>query len=309
MSQGSLGVHLLPLRRGVAASCVVLPSPPRGVAMLLDGLAQRLPGVTWSVWQHRLQQGEVFDAQGQPVPADSPWLAGQRLYYYRDVPDEAPLPTQAVVLYQDEHIVVADKPHFMPVVPSGPYLHNTLLVRLRQQLQLSELSPVHRIDRDTAGLVLLCVQAKHRNAYQTLFRQRMVHKVYWAFAPWRGVYAYPLCHQSRIVSDELFFRCKESPGEYNAQTTVDVLSVNGDQALYELTPVTGQRHQLRVHMQALGMPICNDAYYPIVNDPPAGDYSRPLQLLARELAFQDPLTGVDRYFCSQQQLLMADTAS
>lgn len=293
----SVLVH--PQRHGVGASCVVLTA--KGLN-LLDAIAQRLPSIPKQIWVQRFAQGNVLGINGQAVNASDPCVYGMKLYYYRDVPNESALPFEEVLLYRDSNIIVADKPHFMPVVPSGSYLHQTLLVRLRRQLNLPDLTPVHRIDKDTAGLVLFCIHRTDRNAYQALFRQRQVMKKYLAVAAWRPDYIYPLQRQSRIVSGDPFFRCVEVPGEVNALTSIEVVRVYDQLALYRLTPVTGQRHQLRVHMQALGMPIVHDTYYPVVNDPAPGDFSCPLQLLAQELAFVDPITSKRHHFCSQQRL-------
>jgi len=290
------------MRDGVGPSCVVLPS--QGAGSLLDFLAQRLPAVLREDWVRRMEAGEVIDEHGQPVRPDRAFQRGLRVYYYRSLPAEPPLPFAETVLYQDEHLVVADKPHFMPVTPSGRYLHHTLLVRLKQRLGLPELSPLHRIDRDTAGLVLLSVQQRTRGTYQGLFRDRQITKHYDAIAPWRADLAFPRDHISRLEESPQFFRMHEVPGAPNTHTRMEVLEVSpaGDWARYRLTPVSGKRHQLRVHMAALGLPLRNDPFYPVVNDPPEGDYSRPLQLLARSLEFVDPLTGAARCFESAQRL-------
>lgn len=293
--------HVLPVRDGVSPSCVVLPT--HGQGSMLDFLAQRLPVVARDEWRERMLAGDVVDEHGQPVVPERPFEGGLRLYYYRSLPAEPVLPFSEVVLYQDEHLVVADKPHFMPVTPSGRYLHNTLLVRLKRQLGLPELSPLHRIDRDTAGLVMLSVQQRTRGAYQSLFRDRQITKHYDAIAPWRADVAFPREHVSRLEeSPQQFFRMQEVPGEPNSHTHMQVLEVAGGWARYRLSPITGKRHQLRVHMAALGLPLRNDPFYPVVNDPPEGDYSRPLQLLARSLAFVDPVTGAQRVFESRQSL-------
>ncbi|MCM2348248.1 MAG: pseudouridine synthase [Acidovorax soli] len=294
--------HVLPVRDGVSPSCVVLPS--RGQGSMLDFLAQRLPVVARDAWCQRMLAGEVVDERGQAVAPERPFEGGLRLYYYRSLPAEPVLPFSEAVLYQDEHLVVADKPHFMPVTPSGRYLHNTLLVRLKRQLGLPQLSPLHRIDRDTAGLVLLSVQQRTRGAYQALFRDRQITKHYDAIAPWRADLAFPREHASRLAESPQFFRMQEVPGEPNSHTHMQLLEVAGDWARYRLSPITGKRHQLRVHMAALGLPLRNDPFYPVVNDPPEGDYSRPLQLLARSLEFFDPLTGEPRAFASQQRLVL-----
>ena len=294
--------HVLPVRDGVSPSCVVLPSQWQGGNML-DFLAQRLPVVTPDEWRQRMAAGEVVDERGQPVRPDRPFESGLRLYYYRSLPAEPALPFAEAVLFQDDHLVVADKPHFMPVTPSGRYLQHTLLVRLKRRLGLPELSPLHRIDRDTAGLVLLSVQQRTRGAYQALFRDRAITKHYEAVAPWRADLAFPREHASRLEEAPQFFRMHEVPGVPNSLTRIELLEAAGPWARYRLSPVTGKRHQLRVHMAALGLPLRNDAFYPEVNDPPEGDFSRPLQLLARTLAFNDPVTGAARRFESERTLL------
>ena len=293
---------VLPLRDGVGPSCVVLPS--QGQGSMLDFLAQRLPGVQRSEWLQRMQAGDVVDERGVAVLPHRPFEGGIRLYYYRHLQAEPALPFAETVLYQDEYLLVADKPHFMPVTPSGRYLQQTLLVRLKRRLGLPELSPLHRIDRDTAGLVLFSVQQRTRGAYQVLFRDRQITKHYDAVAPWRADVCFPRDHRSRLEESPQFFRMHEVPGEPNSHTHMQVLQVAGVWALYRLSPITGKRHQLRVHMAALGLPLRNDPFYPVVNDPPEGDYSRPLQLLARSLEFFDPLTTEPRVFESQQRLIL-----
>jgi tRNA pseudouridine32 synthase/23S rRNA pseudouridine746 synthase len=288
------------MRDGVGASCVVLPT--HGQGSMLDFLAERLPAVDRAAWQARMLAGDVVDERGAPVEPARPFEGGLRVYYYRHLADEPEVPFTETVLYQDEHLLVADKPHFMPVTPSGRYLQHTLLVRLKRRLGLPELSPLHRIDRDTAGLVLFSVQQRTRGAFQALFRDRTITKHYEAVAPWRADLDFPREHRSRMEESPQFFRMHEVPGEPNSLTHMEVLERRGDWALYRLSPITGKRHQLRVHMAALGLPLRNDPFYPVVNDPPEGDYSRPLQLLARSLAFTDPLTGEGRQFTSQLRL-------
>ena len=292
------------MRDGVGASCVVLPT--HGQGSMLDFLAERLPAVDRAAWQARMQAGDVVDERGATVEPARPFEGGLRVYYYRHLDDEPEVPFTETVLYQDEHLLVADKPHFMPVTPSGRYLQHTLLVRLKRRLGLPELSPLHRIDRDTAGLVLFSVQQRTRGAYQALFRDRTITKHYEAVAPWRADLAFPREHVSRMEESPQFFRMHEVPGEPNSHTCMEVLERRGDWALYRLSPITGKRHQLRVHMAALGLPLRNDAFYPVVNDPPEGNYSRPLQLLARSLEFTDPLTGEGRQFASRRQLNTLD---
>jgi len=290
----------LPMRDGVSPSCVVLPAHGRG--SLLDRLANHLPVVGRDEWLARMLAGDVVDAQGQRLRPEQVEQGSVRVFYYRHLPGEPSLPFEHQVLHQDGHLLVVDKPHFMPVTPTGRYVQQSLLVRLKRQLDLPDLSPLHRIDRDTAGLVLFSLQPRTRGTYQALFRERSMAKAYDAVAPWNAQLAFPREHRSRMEESAQFFRMQEVPGEPNSHTHMAVQAVQGPWALYRLEPISGKRHQLRVHMAALGLPLRNDPFYPEVNDPPEGDYSRPLQLLARSLRFTDPLTGQERHFESRLRL-------
>lgn len=292
---------VLPIRDGVSPSCVVLPS--QGGGLLIDFLAARLPAVSRGDWLRRMQQGEVVDEHGRAAQAQTAFVSGLRYYYYRELPAEPCIPFEAEVIHRDAHLLVADKPHFLPVVPAGKYLQQTLLVRLKRKFGLDELSPIHRIDRDTAGLVVFSVQRATRGIYQALFRDRAIDKTYEAVAPWREEMSFPRVHESRMEESGHFFRMHEVPGTPNTRTRMQVLERHGCWARYRLEPESGKRHQLRVHMAALGLPLWGDGFYPEVHDMPEGDYSRPLQLLARALAFDDPLTGQRRHFESRRALL------
>lgn len=296
----------LPARDGVSPSCVALPG--KGWTTVLDFLAHRLPAVARDDWAGRMGRGEVLDADGRAVPPDAAFRPNAKLYYYRSLPGEPPMPFEETVLFQDDWLVVADKPHFMPVTPSGPYLHHTLLVRLKRRLGIDTLVPIHRIDRDTAGLVVLCIRPETRDRYQRLFRERAVEKVYEAVAPWRADLPAEFVHRSRLEEHpQAFMQMREVPGEPNAQTSVALKARHGDWAHYELRPLTGQKHQLRAHMAALGLPIRHDRIYPVL-DPLPSDPLRhaPLQLLARSLAFTDPVTGQARRFESRRTLAIID---
>lgn len=289
-----------PIRNGVSPSCVVLPAG--NWPTVLDFLQQRFAAVPRTQWTQRMDTGEVIDSEGQAVPSAAAFTSGRRLYYYRTVEQEAPIPFEAEVIHQDEHLLVVDKPHFLPVIPSGKYVRETLLVRLKDRLGLPGLSPIHRIDRDTAGLVLFSVNPASRNAYQALFRQRAVEKTYECIARWNPDLPWPVRRESRIGPADHFMQQTEVPGQANALTHIAPLKVHGNLARYQLKPVTGQRHQLRVHMAALGLPIVNDGIYPVLT-PEGADYSRPLQLLAQAIAFADPLSGQPRQFTSRRRLM------
>ena len=293
----------LPTRHGVSPSCVGLPAG--NWPTFTDFLVERFPAITRQTWLQRMAAGLVVDEFGAAVTPERPYCGHMRLYYYRALETETRIPFEATVLFQDEHLVVADKPHFLPVTPSGHYLQETLLVRLKNQLGLDSLTPLHRIDRETAGLVLFSVRPSDRNAYQVLFRQHRIRKHYEAIAPWRSDLAdlvFPIVRQTRIEEGEPFFRQHEVPGAPNSETHIDILEVRGQLARYALSPVTGKKHQLRVHMNALGLPILNDHMYPPVSVTPADDFEHPLQLLARSITFTDPITGQQRRFDSALRL-------
>ncbi len=296
--------HGLLTKNGVGPSCVGLPAGHWPT--ITDFLVERFPAIAREVWLERMANHLVVDEFGVLVTPERPYPGHMRplfrVYYYRAVDEEVRIPFEETVLFQDDHLVVADKPHFLPVTPSGHYLQETLLVRLKKRLGIDTLIPIHRIDRETAGLVLFSINPSERNAYSALFRDHAVTKHYEAIAPWHADLQLPITRKSRIVEDEPFFRQREVPGAPNSETHIDVIEKKGDLARYALSPVTGKKHQLRVHMNALGLPILNDRMYPPVADTPNDDYSLPLQLLAKSIAFTDPITGTARSFQSQLTL-------
>ncbi len=292
----------LPMRDGVSASRVSLPAGDW--ITLLDFLCHRFPAIGREEWVARIHKGHVLHEDGSAVEPDEPYTAHQFIFYYRDVPQEATLPQDAQVLFEDEHVLVADKPHFMPVTPGGRYLQSCLLVQLKRLTASESLTPIHRIDRETAGLVVFCKRAQDRDAYHALFRQHQVHKWYQAVAAFKPELNLPLVHRSRLVEGDQFFLSKEIPGEPNTETRMSLLKVVDDLALYQLEPLTGHRHQLRIHMMSLGVPIAGDQLYPQLLRGPhqADDFSSPMQLLAQRIAFKDPVTGEERDWQSRRLL-------
>lgn len=281
------------------ASTVCLP--PGAWLTVLDCLCDHFKAIGREQWLDRIARGRVLDAQGAPIRVDLPYRQGLRIHYFREVPNEKPILVQETLVHVDEHLVVADKPHFLPVTPTGEYVEQTLLRRLIRRLDNPNLVPLHRIDRHTAGLVLFSANPQSRSAYQSLFPNRQIDKRYQAIAPALPALAFPLVHKSRLVSGEPFFRMQEVDGVSNSETLADVLEKKGEFWRYGLSPVTGKTHQLRVHMTALGASICNDPFYPEVRHED-DDYSKPLKLLAHSLRFKDPLSGEERYFESELTL-------
>ena len=290
----------LPFVNGIGPSRQWLPAGPWKT--VIEFLRQRYSHVDPQIWDTRMAKGEVVDEAGCQVNSETAYRVGACIFYYRELNDETTIPFTEQIIYQDEHILVADKPHFLPVVPAGKFLRETLLARLRNVGAPADLVPVHRLDRETAGLVLFSLNPGTRGFYTSLFQNRRVTKVYEAIGPTSKELSFPLTRRSRIIQGDPFFRMKETPGETNAITEISILNNEGPISRYQLLPLTGKKHQLRIHLAALGIPVVNDKFYPIPSPTPDVDFSRPLKLLAKSISFQDPLTKRQHYFESGRTL-------
>ncbi|NGO10126.1 pseudouridylate synthase [Streptomyces sp. HC44] len=291
----------LPQREGVDPVRVRLPVEGSW-GTVREHLVERL-AVGAGVIDGMLDAGLIVGEDGLPVAADAAYVPGLFVWFHRELPDEEPVPFDLGIVYRDEHIVVADKPHFLATTPRGSHVAQTALARLRRELGIPTLGAAHRLDRLTAGLVLFTVRPEERGAYQSLFRDRLVRKEYEAVAPYRESLVLPRTVRSRIEKERGVMAAREVPGEPNAVSRIQLVGQREDRARYRLVPSTGQTHQLRVHMNALGVPILGDPLYPVVTGPvPAGDFRRPLQLLARVLEFTDPVTGRKHSFVSGRTL-------
>ncbi len=240
--------------------------------------------------------GEVVDARGTVIDATTELPAGALIYLFRDLPDEVPVPFDIPIIHRDENILVVDKPHFLATMPRGSHVVQTALVRLRRELDLPELSPAHRLDRLTAGVLLFTCRREVRGAYQTLFAHGQVAKTYLAHSSADAGLTEPQMVSNRIVKRRGVLQATVEPGETNAETLIEPLGEDR----YRLSPRTGRTHQLRVHMSGLGVPIDNDPLYPDVVEVDTGDFSRPLQLVAHRLEFDDPMTGRRQVFVSSR---------
>jgi len=297
----------LPLRDGVAPSYLWIAEDRAGG--MLAFLEQRFAEAGGPSWRERLARGDVVDARGARLQPDSPVARGMRIWYYRELDAETPIPFEEAILFRDEHLLVVDKPHFLPMIPTGRFLHETLLVRLKRKLELPHLTPIHRLDRETAGVVIFSHNLATRGTYQSMFQKRSIRKVYEALAPALDGRDFPFTYRSRMVEGEKFFVMREEAGKPNSETLVELVERRGDLARYRLHPHTGRQHQLRLHMASLGAPILNDAFYPVALPCKGDDFSAPLQLLARSIGFDDPLSGAARSFASLRTLDWPGTAS
>jgi tRNA pseudouridine32 synthase / 23S rRNA pseudouridine746 synthase len=284
-------------------STVTLPAAERPYPSILEFLTRRFPRIGSSRWQQRINAGKVLDADHAPVTADTAYLPHQQLFYFREVEQERLIPFSETILFQNDHLLVACKPHFLPVIPGGGYVNECLLNRLRKRTDNNDLVPLHRIDRETAGIVMFSVSKTTRGLYSRLFAKGLVDKSYQALAGcshdqekrcWTV--------ENRIVKGEPWFRMRTAPGEPNSRSKIRLLDMNGTIARFDLFPITGKTHQLRIHMSGLGFRILNDRFYPDLQPEQADDFEKPLRLVAKSVRFRDPVSGKNMEFCSEREI-------
>ncbi|WP_411684119.1 pseudouridine synthase [Acinetobacter indicus] len=291
-----------PMINGVSASKVYLQ--PSSASTVYAYLCQQFPHISAAEWQSRFQDGLVYDAHGQRLHIDSPFQAHTHCFYYRFLAHEVTVPFQHQILFENEDLLVVDKPHFLTMSPTGQYVQQTLLVRLKQQTANEQLTPIHRLDRETAGVVLFSKQPASRGLYQQMFAERQVRKTYHAIAPFRADLSFPCTTRYRMEKGQPFYTMQVVDGVPNSETDIELLAHNGHLAKYLLKPVTGKQHQLRVHLNQLGIAILNDPFYPQVQHKTEDDFSAPLQLLAKDICFQDPISKAAMAFSSQFDLTL-----
>ena len=293
---------------GIARQPSVVTMPPEETrfATVLDFLISRFPVVSKTDWHQRFLDKKIHWDCGTAIDVDAAYTPYQRVFYYREVEQEPVIPFQENILFQNDELLIACKPHFLPVTPGGKYVQECLLNRLRRRTGIEALAPVHRIDRETAGIVLFSVNPDTRSNYHDLFANSRISKTYHAVAHLpknhglTGQNSWTVTN--RIVSGQPKFRMRIIEGETNAHSRIHSLETGERSGLFELHPVTGKRHQLRLHMASLGFPLVNDRFYPELQDESADDFSRPLQLLAKQIDFTDPVSGEKRSFVSERNL-------
>lgn len=309
----------------LAPSTVTMPVVQPPYPSILDFLRQRFPQVAVETWRQRLAEGKVLDDSGQPITPHTPYAPQRRLFYFRERGQEPQIPFSETILFQNDEILVACKPPFLPVIPSGPYIHECLLARLQKKTGIQELAPIHRIDRETAGLVLFSTNKANRGLYHDLFRDGAISKTYIAICHYSGKRQQrEWLIENRIVEGSPWFRMQIAAGPINARTRVKLLEVmeedttrkdngepvrkptglqqRGDRARFQLSPITGKKHQLRLHLSSLGFGIVHDRTYPELLPQGEDDFQKPLQLLAQSLRFRDPISGQQMEFLADRSL-------
>lgn len=293
-----------PMLNGVTASKVFLQATADSPKTVYAYLCAQFPHIDPSEWQSRFDNGLVYDAQGKALTIESSFQANTHCFYYRFLAHEVHVPFQHQILFENEHLLVVDKPHFLTMSPTGQYVQETLLVRLKQQTGNEHLTPIHRLDRETAGVVLISKCVQSRGVYQQMFATRQVQKTYHAIAVYRDDLSFPLITKLKMEKGQPFYTMQVVEGEPNSETEIQLLQHNGQWGKYELKPHTGKQHQLRVHLSHLGIPIQNDPFYPQVSHKADDDFSAPLQLLAKHIQFRDPVTQKQMQFSSELELTL-----
>ncbi|MCJ8160607.1 pseudouridine synthase [Acinetobacter zhairhuonensis] len=293
-----------PMIRGVSASKLFLPTLQPAPQSLYDYLCQQFDHISTQEWQQRFQDQLIYAADGTILSLESAYLANHHIYYYRFLAQEIHVPFQHQILHETDDLYIVDKPHFLTMSPTGQYVQETLLVRLKNQTGNADLTPIHRLDRETAGLVLFSKRPETRGIYQQMFAKREVQKTYHAIAAYQPSLQLPLTLQLRMDKGQPFYTMQIIEGEPNSETLIDILEHNSNWAKYLLKPETGKQHQLRVHLNHLGIAIKNDPFYPSVQHKPDDDFSNPLQLLAKRIQFKDPVTGEYMDFSSNFELTL-----
>ncbi len=282
---------------------VTMPVIEEPFPTILEFLEKRFPRIQKGIWEERIRSGKVLDENKCPISLDTVYFPRKRLHYFREVEEEVPIPFRETIIYRDEYLLVVDKPHFLPTTQGGRFVNESLIHRLREKTGNSHIAPIHRIDRETAGLVMFSLNPDARAAYQLLFEKRQVAKVYHAISasvPDRLGDEWSV--ENRLERGVPPFRIQECQGVPNSLTLIRRIEVKGGRTYFHLFPFTGKRHQIRHHMASLGFPIENDKYYPVLQDETPDNYAKPLQLLAKELQFTDPLSGEAKRFVSCRTL-------
>ena len=293
-----------PMIDGVSASKVFLPKMKPAPATVYQYLCQQFPHIAADEWQQRFADNLIYDALGNILSFDSEYIENSHVFYYRFLAHEIHVPFEHEVLFENDHLLVIDKPHFLTISPTGQYVQETLLVRLKKQTGNEFLTPIHRLDRETAGVVLFSKQAVTRAAYQEMFAQRQVKKTYHAIAPFHADLTFPCYTRYRMEKGQPFYTMQVVEGKINSETEIDLIEHDSVWAKYQLKPITGKQHQLRVHLNSLGIAIKNDPFYPVVQHKREDDFSAPLQLLAKHIRFNDPVTFQEMEFSSKFELTL-----
>ncbi len=208
-------------------------------------------------------KGRVMDIHGSELKWSRRLHQGQILRIPSIQRPEPDVEVTYKIIYKDQWMVVVDKGPGAPVHPSRSYRTKTILTFLRDHLQDQGLSPAHRLDRETSGVLVFSRTSEVAAELQRQFSSRLVQKRYLAIV--RDV---PSLHEQviempleRDVDFPIDSRMRVDFRGKPAKTYIRVLQKNGDRALVEAKPRTGRMHQIRVHLASVSHPILGDKLY------------------------------------------------
>lgn len=293
-----------PMRGGINATPVTLPDEP------WETITQWAAHRFGADGELAVTRGDLFYDFARPVTPTDPYRRGVRVWIFRPVPDEPDEPIMFDVVARTDNYIVIDKPHDLATIPRGSHVARTVTVAARRQFANDDLVPAHRLDAETAGLVLLTTHPEARGPYQKLFERREVSKRYQAVAPVVDGFTGWTRVELRLERGRVPLVTDVVAGEPNAVTDMRIARVlnTTDEAgrplaLWEMKPLTGKTHQLRVTLNYLGAPIVGDPLYPrLLTFAEMDERDYPLQLHACELGFTDPLTCEELSFVSRREL-------
>ncbi len=285
-------------------SYVFLPKKDIPYPSILEFLTSKFPNISEPVWRQRIIEGKI-SYKDEIITLNTQYKPNCHLQYYREVEKEIIIPYDEEILYQDDNIIVVDKPHFIPVTPSGNIVNESLIYRLKKKFKFEDIKTIHRLDMATAGVVMFSINNKTHNQYLNLFKERKIEKTYEAIThlPHNKNRKEWIIENEIVKSEECFFLMKiGNNGANNAKTFVRLKEKKDNKYLFELKPITGRKHQLRLHLSQITGGIINDRFYPTLLSEKKYDYNNPLQLLAKKLEFIDPITNKKMMFQSKKEL-------
>jgi tRNA pseudouridine32 synthase/23S rRNA pseudouridine746 synthase len=279
-------------RSGEAAairpSTVKLPDrPPPGVRTIFDFFLHRFPRIPPDTWSERFSTAKVWSGD-RSIDADTPYQPLLEVHYRREVEREPPVREDYRVVWSGRHLMVVDKPPNLPVTPGGHWVRGCLLHLLLEATGNDEITPLHRLDRLTSGVVIFSQDAETRPHFARLFQPRpLVEKTYTAVCELRREPPPPRFTLEHNIgrSDEDYWRQVVRPGlPVNARSEIEILAVDEDLVLARVRPSTGRKHQIRVQLADAGLPILGDPLYGTAPSHDPENLSLRLWLDARQLA-------------------------
>jgi UPF0176 protein len=286
---------------------------PMSVTNVHDGLtlAQFLtnafPHLPTEKWDALFAANQIQDAARQPVKPDQTVRAGERYFQFLPQMLEPPVRAEVTFLHEDSVLVVVTKSAPLPMHPGGRFNRNTLLYMLNEVYWPDKLRPVHRLDANTTGLLVLARTRQLASLLQPQFQRGEVEKLYHARV--QGHPTQDAFISTQPISDEPDECGRRNPDAQGqpARTEFQVLSRDPDgTALLQCRPITGRTNQIRIHLWMLGHPIIGDGTYlpngKTGNQQTLSVDAPPMLLHAHTLSFLHPLTNQRLHFSVERAL-------